>query len=234
MASRHTLIVNDHAQSVTASRSDSAILAELLALHAVDGPVLDASWGSGGIWSRALLERYRPTRVDARPETHPDVVGDRNRLDELFPSSAFTTAIWDPPHISDAGGGLVGDASWAGRYGTRSAGLRGESICHLFELFLRSVREVLDLCRGTLLVKLADQVHQGELQFQPFWLWRTAVDLGWFACDEIVRKRAQPIHNTTKVQRHIRRGDGAIRSRAAIDADSGYTESSHLDSRIGQ
>jgi hypothetical protein len=190
------------------SRSDPAILAELLALHAAPGPGLDASWGSGGIWSRALLERYRPTRLDARPETRPDLVGDWNQLHELFPPAAFATALWDPPHLNDAGAsGLVGGRGWGDRYGTLAPGLRGtDSVCHLFEPFLASVRQVLDPYRGTLIVKLADQVHSGMLQWQPFELRRIALELGWLACDYQVRVRAHPPHNTTKTQRHVRRG----------------------------
>jgi len=171
----------------------------------VEGLVLDASWGGGGIWSRALLERYRPTRLDARPETQPDVVGDWNRLGDLFVPSGFRTAVWDPPHISDAGDGLVGEASWGSRYGTRDPGLRADSVCHLFAPFLASVRTVLDPRRGTLVVKLADQVHQGELQWQPFELRRVALELGWYACDYQVRVRTQPIDPKWVRQRHIRR-----------------------------
>jgi hypothetical protein len=188
------------------SRSDPSILAELLALHAAPGPVLDASWGSGGIWPRRLLDHYRPLRLDARPETQPDVVGDWNRLGELFPSSAFATALWDPPYLSDAGAGLVGAASWGARYGTRGPGLRGKSVCHLFEPFLASVRQVLDPARDTLIVKLGDQVHQGQLQWQPFELRRVALELGWLACDYQVRVRAQPLDPKWKAQRHARRG----------------------------
>jgi hypothetical protein len=168
--------------------------------------VLDPSWGSGGIWSRALLERYRPTRLDARPQTRPDLVGDWDRLGELFPPAAFVTAVWDPPHISDAGGGLVGEASWAARYGTRSPGLRADSVSHLFRPFLLSVRQVLDPRRGTLLVKLGDQVHSGQLQWQPFELRDVALELGWLACDYQVRVRAQPIDPKWQTQRHVRRG----------------------------
>jgi hypothetical protein len=86
-----------------ASRSDATILAELLALHAVGERGLDASWAHGRIWSPALLKRYRLTRLDIRPETQPDVIGDWNRLGELFAGGEFDVVVWDPPHITDAG-----------------------------------------------------------------------------------------------------------------------------------
>jgi hypothetical protein len=128
-----------------------------------------------------------------RPETKPDVVGDWNRLDELFGPDSFDVVIWDPPHITDAGLGLVGTRAWADRYGTRSPGLRAVSNCHLFAPFLESARMVLDPKHGTLIVKLADQVHAGQLQWQPFELRRVAGELGWLACDYQVRVRPQPI-----------------------------------------
>lgn len=187
------------------SRSDADILAELLALHAVGDRVLDASWGHGKIWSQALLQRYRPTRLDVRPETQPDVVGDWNHLGDLFSPAAFTTAVWDPPHICDAGDGLVGRRRWADRYGTHSRGLRADSVCGLFAPFLTSACEVLDPRRGTLIIKIADQVHGGVLQWQPFELRRIALDLGWLACDYQIRVRAQPIDPKWIRQRHTRR-----------------------------
>jgi hypothetical protein len=134
------------------------------------------------------------------------VVGDWNRLGELFAPAAFMTAVWDPPHLNDAGRGLVGEADWGTRYDTRGPGLHGDSVCPLFAPCLASVRQVLDPIRGTLIVKLADQVHVGALQWQPFELRRVALELGWLACDYTVRIRAQLPHNTTQTQRHVRRG----------------------------
>jgi hypothetical protein len=125
------------------SRSDSRILTELLALHAAAGPALDASWGDGAIWSRPLLERYRPIRFDARPEVEPDVVGDWNHLSDSFARASIATIVWDPPHITNAGRGLVGAAKWGDRYGTRGACLDGENVCGLFAPFLVSARRVL-------------------------------------------------------------------------------------------
>jgi hypothetical protein len=156
-------------------------------LHATAGPALDAIWGDGAIWSRALLDRYHPIRFDARPEVQPDVVGDWNHLEEHFALASVATVAWDPPHITQTGAGLVGAAKWANRYGTRCAGLDGNNVCGLFEPLLTSVRQILDPRRGTLIVKLADQVHSDVLQWQPFELRRVALELGWLACDYQVR-----------------------------------------------
>jgi hypothetical protein len=179
------------------ARSDPAILAELLALHAVGDRVLDASWGYGRIWSTSLVRRYRLTRLDLRPETQPDVVSNWNELDGLFAARTFDVVVWDPPHITDAGRGLVGAADWADRYGTRSPGFRAINICHTFAPVLRAARSVLDPHVGTLIVKPGDQVHAGQLQ--PFELRNIALELGWLACDYQVRLRTQPSDPKWKV-----------------------------------
>ena len=175
-----------------------------MALHAVGS--IDASWGDGRIWTSSLAQRYRFTRLDARVETQPDVVGDWNRLGELFHARSFDAVVWDPPHITDAVHGLVGTAEWADRYGTHSPGFRAINICHTFAPFLTAARAVLDPSGGTLTVKLADQVHSGQSQWQPFELRSIALELGWLACDYQVRLRAQPADPKWKVQRHVRRG----------------------------
>jgi hypothetical protein len=158
------------------------------------------------IWSRALLERYPSNHPRHSSREKPYVVSDWNRLGELFAPAAFVMALWDPPYICNAGDGLVGKASWGARYGTRGSSLRADSMCHLFVPFLASARQVLDPCRGTLVVKVGDQMHHGELQWQPFELRRVALDLGWFACDYQVRVRAQPLDPNWIRQRHVRRG----------------------------
>ena len=65
---------------------------------------------------------------------------------------------------------------------------------------------MLDPRGGTLIVKLADQVHSGQVQWQPFELRSSVLELGWLACDYQVRLRTQPADPKWKVQRHVRRG----------------------------
>ena len=104
-------------RSVTrrAPTTDPHILRVLLGLHAVTNPrILDASYGHGAIW-RGLP--YRPTRLDVRTELDVDVVGSWCDLVSLFPPASFDVVVWDPPHFSDAGQGIVGAASWGDRYG---------------------------------------------------------------------------------------------------------------------
>lgn len=104
------------------------------------------------------------------------------------------------------GDGLVGEASWGSRYGTRDPGLRADSVCHLFAPVAGKRPQILDPRRGTLMVKLAGQVHSGPLQWQPFELRAIALELGWLACDYQVRTRSQLVDPKWIRQRHVRRG----------------------------
>ena len=191
--------------------SDPAILDELLALHhAPRGTVADMSWGLGKLWSRELLERYQPITVDLDPRKGAAIVGDWTHQSDYFAPASIATEIWDLPHISDAGAtGLVGGrvGGWGERYGTRAPELKGPTaIIDLLEPFLASAWTSLEPGRGTLIVKIADQVRQRVLRFQPYWLWLLALTRGWHACDRYERRRAQVPHNTSQIQEHIRRG----------------------------
>jgi hypothetical protein len=63
----------------------------------------------------------------------------------------------------------------------------------------------LDPTAGTLVIKMADQVHNGRLLRQPYLLEKIARDLGDHVCDCVTRDRVQLPHNTTIIQRHFRR-----------------------------
>lgn len=171
--------------------SDPRILDELLVLHASANPrILDASWAHGRIW-RGL--RYRPVRLDARAELDIDVVGNWCDLASHFPPATFDVVVWDPPHINDAGQGIVGAASWGDTYGTRSIGLQGANISHLFAPFLASAQAVLEPVTGIVIAKIADQVHGGARQWQPFDFVAAARVAGFTPCDLVVKARTSSL-----------------------------------------
>src|SRR5437870_1916896 len=87
-------------------------------------------------------------------------------LASLFPPASFDVVVWDPPHVSDAGSGIVGHGDWGDRYGTLTPGLKGRTITPLFVPFLEAARAVLQPSTGIVLAKIADQVHSGERQWQ--------------------------------------------------------------------
>lgn len=185
--------------------TDAAILGELLRVHAAqDLPVLDASGGRRRLWSQELLEQWNPIFLDRNPAKGPDIVGDWTHLDRHFPAGGLGTVVADPPHAADWG--RTSALAYAANYAADEP--KGASAVNdLFPPLLASVVRVLDGTRGTFIIKIADQVHGGPIQAQPFVLWATALEQHLTLCDYKVRQRAQPVHNTTRTQRHIRRAE---------------------------
>jgi hypothetical protein len=180
-------------------------LGELLALHAApELAVLDASGGQRRLWTKPLLERWRPTFLDIDPSKKPDVVGDWNCLREYFGVASLGTIVWDPPHIADLG--ATSSIGYRERYAVHVP-KGADAILEMYEPFIASAARVLHTGQGTIVVKLADAVRCGRLRLQPFWLWAEMHNAGWAMCDYEVRKRAQPPHNTTSTRRHIRRAE---------------------------
>lgn len=184
--------------------TDASILERLLAIHhAPNTLVVDLSGGLRRLWTNALLERYRPLFLDNDLSKRPDIIGDWNEQHLDFARGSVGTEVWDPPMMSDDRGRL----GYAQKYGTGTAKLKGaRAVIQQFGPLLDSSSYALIPGRGTLICKMADQVHDEALQWQPYELWKIATERGWYACDRKERARAQPPHNTTITQRHIRRG----------------------------
>jgi hypothetical protein len=182
--------------------TDLHLVRALLGLHAVSNPrILDASYGRGGIW-RGLP--YKPTRLDARELADVDVVGNWNALASLFPPASFDVVVWDPPHVTDAGSGIVGADDWADRYGTLSPGLKGASIAPLFAPFLEAARAVLQPATGIVLAKIADQVHDERRQWTFVDLVLAARVAGFTSCDYAVKPHSSPTDPKWKNAFHLR------------------------------
>jgi hypothetical protein len=149
---------------------------------------------------------YQPIRLDARADLNVDVVGDWNELANLFPPASFDVVVWDPPHLTDAGRGIVGAAQWGDRYGTRSVGLRAVNISHLFTPFLRAASAVLVPKAGIVLAKIADQVHSGAQQLQFVDFVNAARAEGFTVCDYSVKVRDAGIEDPKWTHRfHVRK-----------------------------
>jgi hypothetical protein len=189
------------------TETDPQILDGLLRIHAQpDQRPVDITGGARNLWTKPLLECWRPFFIDRDPATQPDLVAEWTQLPSLFAAVETTayTLLADPPHAADWGS--TSTIGYRERYGVGEVhGANG--VVEQFKPLLEVARAVLHPTHGTLIVKLADQVHGGELRAQVHWLWYEALRQGWTLCDEKVRKRAQPVHNTTLTQRHIRRGE---------------------------
>jgi hypothetical protein len=181
------------------------MLGQLIGLHYHHEPImLDATFGGGRIWRGCP---YQPTtRLDARPLPGVDVVGEWSQLPQLFAEGAFQAIVWDPPHQTDGGIAAMAGA-WAENYGTTGENVRGfPNITHLYPGFLEAARPVLQPSVGTLLVKIADQVHDNEQQLQAVDFVIAARAAGWTVCEMMPKmRRPGPIDPRWRRQLHIRK-----------------------------
>jgi hypothetical protein len=185
--------------------SDAGIVGQLLGLHYAQVPsLLDASWGGGRLWRGCP---YQPTtRLDRRAMPEVDVVGDWDHLGELFQPHAFEVVVWDPPHQTDGGVHALG-GDWPAAYGT--AGLdvqRRPNINHLYAPFLEAARAVLQPTAGTVLVKIADQTHNGVQHLQAVDFVLACRASGWTVCEMVPKmRRPGPLDPKWRRQLHVRK-----------------------------
>jgi hypothetical protein len=163
---------------------DGRFLRTLLALHAVPDPeILDVCANRGVMW-RGLEQHFRVTRMDR--DNHPglDLVGCWQDLPSLFPTRRFDALAFDPPHLTQAGHGLV-DSVYGERYGTRAGvvDMDGPTIIPLFRPFLEAARAVLRDDRSIILAKIGDVVRSNRRQLQPLEFILAARELGFQPCE---------------------------------------------------
>jgi hypothetical protein len=158
-------------------RRDGEILRLALQLHAASGPVVDLCYGRGVLW-RGIEHRYHLLRCDLDAEgclPGLGIIGDWSHVARFIGRGRMLTAVADPPHLSH-----LGRTSLHHHFATVDApnvlGLVGE--------LLDAAAYVLDYERGTCIVKLGDQVHGRDRQWQWFRTIELARDRGWLLCDE--------------------------------------------------
>jgi NAD dependent epimerase/dehydratase family enzyme len=76
------------------------------------------------------------------------------------------------------------------RYATERNEITGRNVLEQVQQILAAARAMLDPLRGTLILKLGDQVHHGERQFHWFGVLQLAERYGWLLCDERVENGA--------------------------------------------
>jgi hypothetical protein len=185
---------------------DGRYLRMLLALHAVPDPeILDVCANRGVMW-RGLKQHFRVTRMDRRPYPGLDLVGRWQGLPTLFPMRRFDAVATDPPHLTQAGHGLV-DTAYGEPYGTQfnADDLDGPTIIPLFRPFLEAARAVLRNERSIILAKIGDVVRSNRRQFQPLEFILAARELGFQPCElEPLPLRGFPYDPKNVHQFHLR------------------------------
>jgi hypothetical protein len=185
--------------------TDAGILSQLLGLHYDHEPqILDTCSGGGRMWRGCA---YQPTTCfDVRALAGVDVVGEWDDLPRLFDADGFEVVVYDPPHQTDGGRHALG-GGWANAYGTAGEGVRGhDNITHLYAGFLEAARAVLQADTGTVLAKIADQVHAGVQQLQAVDFVIACREAGWTVCEMVPKlRRPGPMDPKWRRQFHIRK-----------------------------
>lgn len=170
---------------------DNEALVTLIGIHAVDDPrLLDVTHNTGAMWVGTGMQ---PHRMDSNPDMdrqgYLDTVADFREMP--FDAGAYDVIVFDPPHATDAGAGLVGDASYGGRYGTSSEELHGHNnVAFLFPGFFSEAQRVLSP-NGVVLAKIANMVHDSRYQDQAYMMKQAALEAGFTLCDEMIKGSLQ-------------------------------------------
>lgn len=164
--------------------TDQEALVRLLTIHAPPEPrILDVTHNRGVMWQRLP---YQVHRSDIDPALYQegltDTVADFRSLP--FGDGSFDVIVFDPPHLTHAGGtGVMGE--WHARYGLDKTYSQATAPSTLFEPFLCEAGRVL-VQDGVILAKICDQVHGRAYQWQHVDLIVAARARGFTPCDMVL------------------------------------------------
>ncbi|HZL38178.1 MAG TPA: hypothetical protein VFC78_22875 [Tepidisphaeraceae bacterium] len=169
--------------------SDSELLEEMLDFYPHRKPrrILDATINAGRFW----IGSDRPvTGLDIDPKNKPDVVGDNRAMP--FDDHSFDVVVYDPPHIPNQGKDKSKDFNKRFGLVLKSSLEQGYNFTHLYPPFVSEAYRVLGK-EGVLFCKIADYVHGHRFQWAHVSLILAATEVGFTACDCIVKRRKGPI-----------------------------------------
>jgi SAM-dependent methyltransferase len=182
--------------------TDAELLEKMLTFYPRKAPkrILDATVNSGRFWEGSV----RPVvGLDIDPKHRPDVVADNRKMP--FKDHCFEVVIYDPPHIPNQGKDRRKDFNTRFGLVLKSPAANGYNFSHLYPPFLREAYRVLRP-EGILLCKIADYIHGHRFQWAHVELMKTAIEVGFTACDCIVKIRQGPIVDPRwKTAHHARR-----------------------------
>jgi hypothetical protein len=188
--------------SVWYGEEDGELLERLLSFYPRQQPsrILDATVNGGRFWrntSRPVLG------LDIDPQYRPAVCADNAMMP--FRSESFDVVVYDPPHIPNQGRDRRKDFQTRFGLGARSAKENGYTFAHTYPAFMREAYRVLRN-EGMLFSKIADYVHNHRYQWAHVELIQARQQVGFTACDCIIKARKGPIIDPKwKVAHHSRR-----------------------------
>ena len=155
--------------------------------HRTARKILDGTVNKGRFWAGST----RPvTGLDIDPAHKPDVVGD-NR-DMPFEDESFDVVVYDPPHIPNQGRDKSKDFNTRFGLVLKSSLAQGYNFSHLYPPFVKEAYRVLNP-EGVMFCKITDYVHGHRFQWAHIALIKAAIEVGFTACDCIVKLRKGPI-----------------------------------------
>jgi len=182
--------------------SDAELLEKMLCFYPHKAPtdILDATINAGRFWRGS---RRKIVGMDINPSFDPDIHADNCNMP--CSDGSFDVVVYDPPHIPNQGKDRSKDFN--DRFGLilKSSADNGYNLSHTFRPFLREGYRVLR-DKGVLFCKIADYIHGHRHQWAHVELINAAIEVGFTACDCIIKVRKGPITDPKwKKAHHARR-----------------------------
>lgn len=182
--------------------TDAALLERMLDFYPRSRPqhILDATVNLGRFWEGS---RRPVIGLDIESKVHPDVLGDNVCMP--FRDSSFDVVVYDPPHVPNQGQDRTKDFNLRFGLVLKATAENGYNFSHLYPPFVREAYRVLEP-EGILFCKITDYVHGHRFQWAHIDVIRAATEVGFCACDCIVKVRTGPIMSPRwKTAHHARR-----------------------------
>ena len=155
-------------------------------------PILDATYNRGRFWKGSTRQ---VVSMDINPKFEPMILGD-NRIMDGVPDSAFSTVVYDPPHVGPQGRDKSSKRFDEDFGATVACGKEHDwSLSYLYPPFLEQAKRVLKP-DGLLLAKITDMVNSHRSKWSHCDFIRMAEDAGFTVCDLIVKVRTGPMVST--------------------------------------
>jgi DNA modification methylase len=149
--------------------------------------ILDATINKGRFWTGI---NYPVIGLDINRRYRPDIVG--NNMQMPFRSESFDVVVYDPPHIPNQGKDRQKDFQDRFGLGGKSPKENGYNFTHLYGPFTKEAFRVL-VQEGILLCKITDYIHHHRYQWAHVEIINAAREVGFRACDCIIKVRKGPI-----------------------------------------
>lgn len=181
---------------------DAELLEEMLRRYPRKQPkhILDATINGGRFWR----DSKRPViGLDVEIKHKPAVVAHNTQMP--FRSEAFDVIVYDPPHIPNQGKDKKKDFNTRFGLVLRSSKENSYTFSHTFPPFTKEAYRVLK-AEGILLCKITDYVHHHRYNWAHLDFIQAAREVGFRACDCIIKIRKGPIIDPRwKTAHHTRR-----------------------------